>query len=385
MPFVPVADQAQDQNQPPSGKFVPVEQPDSGNTASKIAGAGLIGAGAGAALALLRRRFPGLGMRGAQAFLDSLHGAVSKEITPGGLPALGSEYREFVSQLGRTDPNTVPTFADFLASKGVKAPETMKLIEQAQSAGPITPSQSAESLISRDQGAQRRTLDAYVQQSSPRAAGALSMRLRPDFWKQDPEEFANQLAGLPPEQQAALQGAVRDSLGRMPFRQFSRRFLGTDPAYAQDRAIFQATLPEDARTRFVQQLKAEQMMHKGAIDFTAPGAVPGSGTLSNPVDSLIATHEAVSGGFHPISLALRLLRGPAEPPESGMRFGNRLLFDHPDAAIEPGVGADPGSYRIPALDSYSPSRRWMPDLVDAGVGLGAGAIDYGLESADDQR
>lgn len=334
--------------------------------------------------ALLRRRFPGLGARAAQAFMDKLHGTVSKEITPGGLPELGQQYKQFINQLGRDNPSQVPTFSDFLAAKGVKAPETMKLIEQAQSAGPSTPSQIVEGLVKRDEGAQQRTLDAYLANSTPTADGSARMRLRPGFWKQDPNDFAEQFSGLPSDQQAALQSAVRSALGQMPYRQFARRFLGTDPAYAQDRAILQATLPQDARTAFIKQLQAEQMMHKGALDYTAPGSIPGGGTLVDPIEAGLALHDAVTGGFSVPGLALRLLRGPADPPARGLRIGNEMLFNPPDATITPGLGAEPGSYNVPRLDSYSPKPWWVPDKLDTGIGAGVGAIDYGLEGQDEE-
>lgn len=376
MPFV--EDQQAEQQQPQGKGFVPDEQPNSGSAVDTAAGAAAGAVGGVLGSVLLRRMFPGLTMGGSRAFLQRLDSTVRKEITSGGIKELGGDYRAFINQLGKDDPSDLPRFSDYLAHKGINAPETMKLIEQAKAAGPNLPSQIAADEMQRAEGAKDRTLDAFGLATGKDPSGSLTVRVTPNFFKSaDPQMVSEAISKLPPDQQAAAAAGIRQYLANMPYGQFANRFLSGKPQYANDVKLLQAVIPDqDARTAFINDLKSEQMKQAGARGYTPPGSVPGG---RSAVDAVMAAHDAVTGGFHPLSLLWHGLTHQYDPGELTMKAGNRLLFEAPQATPVPGVGPE---YSIPALDAYNtPSMRSR--AIDAG--LGAAGAAYGSGSFDEDQ
>lgn len=137
-----------------------------GDTALGIGGAGVLGLIGGA---LFRRKFPGVALKDAEAFLGKLHGSISKEIDEGGLPKIYDDFKEYVRAAKAADPDArVPNLADYIHSRSAEAaPQTAELLAQAQHAGPNT-------MLDKALGLEKPRLPAQI------AADARSKELAPD-------------------------------------------------------------------------------------------------------------------------------------------------------------------------------------------------------------
>lgn len=146
---MPVSYEQEQQAAQPSGGVAYDDQgapkPSGADQALGIGGAGLLGLIGGA---LWRKKFPGVSYKDAGAFLSKLHGSISNEIDEGGLPAMYRDFKEYVQAAKAADPEgRVPNFADYIHSRSADAaPNTLKLLSDAQYAGPNTLLENARGL-----------------------------------------------------------------------------------------------------------------------------------------------------------------------------------------------------------------------------------------------